>query len=167
MCNNREKLPWTCCCGCSLKCGIITYAVFVCLELLGAFCTMQIAPIIFSALSLLPLIALWCSPDSWGIRLWNYVWQAIMMLAVVIGGVVMIITLVGATAVVADVSNAAQQSGIDTSGATSAVAGTLGIMMAIALGIMVPLQALWLCIFKAHFEALAIGKLAEINESLV
>ena len=167
MCINREKLPWTCCCGCSLKCGIITYAIFVVLELIGAFATMQIAPIIFSALSLLPLIALWCSPDSWGIRLWNYIWQAIMMLAVVIGGVVMIITLCTATAAVSSATSQLNSSGVDTSGVTGAFAGALGIMMAIALGIMVPMQALWLCIFKAHFEALAIGKLAEINESLV
>ena len=35
MCINRDTKPATCCCGCSLMCGIITYTVFQCLSIIS------------------------------------------------------------------------------------------------------------------------------------
>ena len=157
MCINRETKPWSCCCGCSLKCGIITYAVFVVLELIGAFVTKQVGPIIFVVLSLIPLIALAIKPDSWGIRLWNYVWQIIMMAVVCIGGVIMVISAVGATAVAGSVGGAE---------AAGAVGSMMLVMLIIALSIMLPLQILWLCIFKAYFEELTLEKVGQLFEPL-
>ena len=77
MCINRDDKPTTCCCGCSLKCGIITYAIFVCLELIAAAVKGQTWGIAGSLLNLAPLVALAIKSDSQGIRLLNYIWQCI------------------------------------------------------------------------------------------
>ena len=138
MCINRENKPATCLCGCSLMCGIYTYFVLTCLMVISAFTTLNIVAILEALLCLAPLIALLIKPESWGIRLWNYVWQWIQMGLLLIVAVLVIISFAFAGAM---------------SGGAAIVA--LGPVVLIALGIIIPVQSLWLCIFKAHFEALS------------
>ncbi len=77
-CVNRDNKPTTCCCGCSLTCGVITYGVFQCLNLLGAFVSLNIGSIAFAVISASPVLALAIWRDSYAVRNINYIWQWII-----------------------------------------------------------------------------------------
>ena len=74
-CVNRDNKPTTCCCGCTLTCAVITYGVFQCLNLLGAFVSLNIGSIIFALITASPVLSLAIWKDSYTVRNINYIWQ--------------------------------------------------------------------------------------------
>ena len=75
MCINRDSSPPTCLCGCSLKCGIITVAVFEILGLLGSISSMQPWSILGSVIQVAPIVALLIYSQSRTIANINYIWK--------------------------------------------------------------------------------------------
>ena len=79
MCINRDDKPTTCCCGCSLTCGIILYAVLASLELLATVISGEWMSITFNVITMILLELLYLMNDSQGVRLMNYIWQCVIM----------------------------------------------------------------------------------------
>ena len=156
MCINRDDKPTTCCCGCTLKCGIITFGVFAALELLGAVVEMWTFPIIGSLINIAPLVALAIKPDSAGIRLWNYIWQCIALGVIIIG---LVAAVIGAEFFIAMICGAASAADGDLAQDTCSNAARIPFYAAILvlIAVLVPLQVLWVRVFKAYYDELKEG----------
>ena len=98
MCINRDEKPTTCCAGCTLTCGIITYFVLQCLGLLAALCSMNLFNISFSLFEVAPVVALYFANESYCVRMWNYLHQIVSMVILVS---VLLIAIVGIEALIA------------------------------------------------------------------
>ena len=81
---NRENKPTTCCCGCTLTCGIIVYFIFQVLELASVIVNFNIAGLIGCLFGLAPVVCLYFFNDSWAVRQWNYIWQWILLTGMII-----------------------------------------------------------------------------------
>ena len=97
MCINRDEKPTTCCAGCTLTCGIITYFVLQCLGLLAALCSMNLFNITFSLFEVAPVVALYFANESYCVRMWNYLHQIVSMVILVL---VLLIAIVGIEALI-------------------------------------------------------------------
>ena len=74
LCLKKDKTPWTCCCGCTVTCGVIFYSVLQGLYLLSAILTFEVGPIITVLILQLPLICLIVKRKSLGARTCMVVW---------------------------------------------------------------------------------------------
>ena len=93
-CINRDKSPATCCCGCSLTCGIITVGVLYGLELVGCLFALNYSGIITLAV-FLPICAMAIWKESKALRFANFLIQAILLGALIIGLLVWVICIDG------------------------------------------------------------------------
>ena len=85
ICINRDSSPATCCCGCSVKCGVITVGVLYGLDAAGNIFAGNLMGIIVSVALLLPIIAMAIWKESKGLRYFNYLVQAAIFFASIIG----------------------------------------------------------------------------------
>ena len=70
----QGDFPATCCCGCTLKCGVITIMILESIGLISSIATMQVFPIVMQTLFVLPMWLLLCYDKSRTLRTINYVW---------------------------------------------------------------------------------------------
>ena len=168
MCIDRDSTPVKCCCGCTLQCGIITYFVFAMLGLIGAIASMNAYSISMSVLEILPLVVLYFKNDSYAVRMFNYVLQCIYLAVIVIA---LIAAIIGIEALVAWVCNgdwvevtevevthgAGEPSTfeLDTAGCENAVRTPVYIVWSVGCLLFLPIQILWVRVFKAYADELS------------
>ena len=91
MCINRDNKPYTCMCGCTLTCGLITVGVFRAIGAVSAISTMNPTAIVMNLLWNTPFIALAIWKNKWGVRQLNYIWELISFILMIIGFIVAVI----------------------------------------------------------------------------
>ena len=92
-----DKEKSTCCCGCSLVCGIITYFVLQCLGLINVFLHFTTVGLVWEIFSIAPVVALYFFKESWFVRQWNYIWQCTILTGLVI---VLVLGLISASTLI-------------------------------------------------------------------
>eukprot|EP00353_Schmidingerella_taraikaensis_P004847 CAMPEP_0185577244 /NCGR_PEP_ID=MMETSP0434-20130131/9429_1 /TAXON_ID=626734 ORGANISM="Favella taraikaensis, Strain Fe Narragansett Bay" /NCGR_SAMPLE_ID=MMETSP0434 /ASSEMBLY_ACC=CAM_ASM_000379 /LENGTH=128 /DNA_ID=CAMNT_0028194753 /DNA_START=165 /DNA_END=551 /DNA_ORIENTATION=+ len=108
-----------------------------------------------------PLIALYVKPDSYCVRMWNFVWQCVQLSFLII---MLILAIVGIEALIAllcsdsNVSYSMSSSGNDQDFGLNKCESYLRTPVYTALAVavlgLVPLQILWVRVFKAHLDDL-------------
>ena len=92
-CINRDTKPSTCCCGCSVMCGIITIAILNLINVVGAIAGLHAPSIVASILMFLPLAALFVWPKSHLVRKINYILQCICLGMLAVGLIIWVFAI--------------------------------------------------------------------------
>ena len=161
MCINRDKSPATCCCGCSLECGIITVAVLHAINLCAEIFALNWWGVLFACAFLIPICCLAIWKESKPLRFINFLIQAIILGAAVIGIIIFVIAIEGfdlpekfcGVATLGDLGDdfGAQ---LATNSCVKAVKMWLYIVFGALVVIYLPLQWLFMSIFKAYHDEL-------------
>ena len=161
MCINREVKPVECCCGCSLKCGIITYFVFACLGLVGALTSMCWWSISMSLLEIAPVIALYFANESKAVRMWNFVQQCvflgitvIMLIAAIVGIEALVDMICNNEDVIAAIESKDNTSEFGLAQCEDAIRLPVYVVWTCVALIFVPIQIMWVRVFKAYLDEL-------------
>ena len=85
MCINKDHKPATCCCGCSLICGIITYVVFQCLSVVSTLIIANWWGAILEVIFLAPNVWVLCSQDNLMARKVAYIFQWVVIIGLALG----------------------------------------------------------------------------------
>ena len=83
-----------CCCGCSIKCGVIFVTVLQTLGLISAFASMSVMPILTECIMCGLLYSMFIWPKNGMLRTVNYILQAIWFWCLVIGALILMILLI-------------------------------------------------------------------------
>ena len=94
-CINRENDPKTCCCGCSLVCGMITVGVFQAINLAINIFALNTWGVVGALFLLLPMIFMAFWSESKVLRFANYLIQAIGLGCLIISLIVWLVCIDG------------------------------------------------------------------------
>ena len=94
-CINRDKSPATCCCGCSLTCGVITVGVFYGIDLVVNIFALNTWGILLSLFFLIPIAAMAIWKESKALRFFNFLLQAIILGGSIVGLLIWVICIDG------------------------------------------------------------------------
>ena len=158
-CINRDKSPATCCCGCSLTCGIITVGVLEGINLVINIFALNTWGIIASVAFLIPIVALAIWKESKALRFVNFLIQAIILGAAIVGLLVWVICidgfdLPGHFCGLTSISGDDLGSDLGQRSCEKAVRLYMYVAWAIATVLALPLQFLIMQIFKAYHDEL-------------
>ena len=155
-CIDREKSPATCCCGCSLTCGVITVGVLYGLDLVGNIFALNVWGILASLFFLVPIAAMAIWKESKGLRFFNYLLQAIILGASIIALIVLVICIDGydLPEFFCSYNNIIDSNDIGQQSCMKAVRLYLYGAWAAACVLWLPLQFLFMSIFKAYHDEL-------------
>ena len=92
--SKNEAGDTTCCCGCSIKCGVIFVTVLQTLGLISAFASMSVMPILTECITCGLLYSMFIWPANGTLRTVNYILQAIYFWFLVIGALILMILLI-------------------------------------------------------------------------
>ena len=150
MCINKTNKPATCCCGCSLVCGVITIGVLRTLSFIGAFLTLEPLIMIWPTIDLIPIIALLIWKNSRMVRLINFIWAAIWLVISCVGIICLFFLVRPFTDVIcSDSSN-------DNDDCEDAASVAIYIVLGFAAVVLLPVQFLFMRILKAYADELKI-----------
>ena len=68
MCINKENKPWTCCCGCTLLCGVFTISILEIIGAIGSLIAGGVLAFIVNLVFVAPYIALLICRDNPTVR---------------------------------------------------------------------------------------------------
>ena len=161
MCINRETKPITCCCGCTLTCGIITYFVFCALGLISAIASMCWWSISMAVLEIVPVIALYFANESKGVRMWNYIQQCvflgitvILLIAAIVGIEALVDMICNNEDVIGAIHSKDNTSEFGLSACEDAIRLPVYVVWTCMALIFVPIQIMWVRVFKAYLDEL-------------
>ena len=147
LCLKKENKPWTCCCGCSVTCGVIFYSCLQGLWLLSAVLTLQVGPIISVLILLLPLICLIVKRKSVGARNCMYIWLWVQFGLFLLTMLILLILIIALTKLLAVGCD-------DDAECVAKFAVWLYLIWFAILLLGSPLQILWIELFKAYRDQL-------------
>ena len=158
-CINKEAKPVTCLCGCSLVSGIITVAVITGLSLVVEIATLNWRGVLFCLLDAVPLVCIWIRNDQRWARTYAFVWQCLLFALLCIS---LLLTAIFFHFVIdmacSDASTIASSKNTETQLKSDVcgqrLLGIFWITWSLLAAILVPLQWLFLTIFKAYREEL-------------
>ena len=162
-CINKENKPATCCCGCSLMCGIITLAVLLTLSIIGTLAKGYIAGILGNVIEVVPIYLMLIWQDNKFLRLVNMIIQGSLLALIIVG-----LVLFGIAIEFFDVPKYVcggflndiegfEDLKIDVTTEDDCehhARKWLYIGLVVATFVLIPLQYLWFSIFKAHYDEL-------------
>ena len=154
--NYPENSPPTCCCGCSLTCGIITVGVFQAINLAINIFALNTWGVIGAFILLLPIILLAFWRESKALRFANFLIQAIGLGCLIISLIVWLVCIDGydLPELFCNVTTHGVALDLGEQSCMQAVRLYLYIAWAFALIIVLPIQFLIMNIFKAYHNEL-------------
>ena len=156
-----DKEKSTCCCGCSLVCGIITYFVLQCLGLINQLFHFSTAGMTWELLCITPVVCLYFFNESWFVRQWNYIWQCLILTGLIL---VLVLGLISAHTLISLMCSFAadsvttedgQQMQFDMSSACENVSMTGFYIIFLIIGaVAITVQVMWVRLFGAYRDEL-------------
>ena len=147
LCLKKDTTPWTCCCGCTVTCGVIFYTVWQAIYLFFCILTLQAGIIVPAILVDIPLIVMIIKRKSVSARTCMYIWlwvQFGLFLLMMLVLLILIIALTKLLAVGCD----------DDAECVAKFAVWLYLIWFAILLLGSPLQILWIELFKAFRDQL-------------
>lgn len=80
---DKEQSPTTCCCGCTLTCGIITLFVLQAIGLVASIVELNTGMILFGLANTVPLACLYYYNGCAPVRHWNFLQQIVNLLILI------------------------------------------------------------------------------------